>query len=145
MLENHQKEAINHIEKIEKEGVLLALVVRNNFQSTGTNFVSEDSWPFQVGFHKRKEGFRYKSHITSPFKEVKDFVPNKIYYVTKGTLGIDIYDQEGEKFTYIKINQGDLIIFVSGGHGVDLLDDSDFIEIKQGPYRGTEEDKRFLE
>ncbi len=133
------------IEKIEKDGTVLAIVVRHNYVSPGIDFVTGDSVPFQVGFHKREKGFRYRSHISLPFTQVQDFLPSKIYYVTKGKVGCDIYDDERQKLTYVELNSGDLIIFISGGHGTDILEDGEFIEIKQGPYRGTEKDKIFLE
>jgi hypothetical protein len=32
-------------------------------------------------------------------------------------------------------------MLLSGGHGFNVLEDSKIIEVKQGPYRGVEEDK----
>lgn len=135
------------VEKIESGGVLLAIVVRHGFSSiSGTDFVTDESVPFQVGYHRRESGFRYRSHRSLPFTKVGDFMPSKIYYVTKGKIGSDLYDDERKKAAYVELVPGDLIIFIAGGHGVDILEDgSEFIEIKQGPYRGTEKDKVFLE
>ena len=133
------------VEKIESEGELLALVLRNSFNPPGLNFISDEEHTLQVGLHKRQKGHRYRAHVTFPFKEMKNVKPNKIYYVKKGKIGVDVYDKSDKKVSYVMLSEGDLIVFVSGGHGVDLLENGEFIEIKQGPYRGSEEDKRFLE
>ena len=133
------------VEKIESEGELLALVLRNSFNTPGTNFISNEELALQVGFHKQQKGHRYRAHITFPFKEMKNVKPNKVYYVKKGKIGIDIYDKNDKKVDYVTLSEGDLIQFVSGGHGVDVLENGEFFEIKHGPYRGTEQDKRFVE
>jgi len=133
------------IEKIEAEGELLAIVVRNSFKSKNLDFVTNLDHSFQVGVHNKKKGERNRAHVSKPFENVKNFNPNKIYYVKKGKVGIDVYNKGDKKVNYVTLNEGDLMIFISGGHGVDYLDNTEMFEVKQGPYRGTEQDKRFLE
>ena len=38
---------------------------------------------------------------------------------------------------------GDIILLVSGGHGFQVLEEVEMIEVKQGPYAGNEDKKRF--
>ena len=38
---------------------------------------------------------------------------------------------------------GDVILLVSGGHGFEMLEESEIIEVKQGPYAGEEDKVRF--
>ena len=38
---------------------------------------------------------------------------------------------------------GDVILLVSGGHGFQVLEEIEMIEIKQGPYSGDLDKKRF--
>jgi len=133
------------IERIENKGQLLALIIRNDYVPKETNFVSDLDHSFQVGFHSAKKGHRYKAHSILPFKKIENFKPNKIYYVNEGRIGIDIYDKEEKKINYVELNPKDMIIFISGGHGVDMLEDGKFIEIKQGPYQKNRNDKKYLE
>jgi len=125
------------LERIEKDGGLLAFIVRGSNFPEGANFVSEENHSLQVGYHNRKKGHKYRKHLTLPFSNLS-FNPNKIYYVQEGKLKINVEDK------LVFLNKGDLICFISGAHDVELLEDGKFIEIKQGPYRG-EQDKRFLE
>lgn len=133
------------IEKIEDNGEVLALIVRSTYNESGLTFLTERSNSFQVGFHNVEKGKRYRAHISRPFKKLEDFNPSKIYYVKKGKAGADIYNKDAQKVHYVTLEAGDLILFISGGHGLDVLENAEIIEIKQGPYRGNEEDKTFLE
>ena len=38
---------------------------------------------------------------------------------------------------------GDTVI-LNTGHGMIFLEDTELVELKQGPYRGREEEKRFI-
>ena len=38
---------------------------------------------------------------------------------------------------------GDMLI-LNTGHGMTFLEDTELVELKQGPYRGREEEKRFV-
>lgn len=41
------------------------------------------------------------------------------------------------------LNEGDIILLVSGGHGLRCLEDTVLLEIKQGPYTGLVEKEHF--
>jgi len=115
------------LQRIEADGELLALIARKEYKSNVLEFVSDESYGFKI------------------FTEIKNLNPCKIYFVKKGKVGCDIYDNSDKKINYVHLVEGDLIVFVSGGHGVDFLEPTEMIEIKQGPYRGPNEDKRFFE
>ncbi|MBS3149744.1 hypothetical protein J4455_03590 [Candidatus Woesearchaeota archaeon] len=133
------------IEYVKDGNVLLAIILRNSFKEEGLKFITTEDSSFQVGVHNVKKGTRYKAHITKPFKNLEQLNANKIYFVVGGKIGVDLYNNNEKKINYVNLNKGDLILFVNGGHGLDILDKSKIIEIKQGPYRGQEKDKKFLE
>ena len=43
----------------------------------------------------------------------------------------------------LELGAGDVIFLASGGHGFEILEDTDIVEVKQGPYRGEGEKTRF--
>ena len=43
-----------------------------------------------------------------------------------------------------ELRAGDIILLVSGGHGFHVLDEVEMIEVKQGPYAGDNDKKRFV-
>ena len=63
--------------------------------------------------------------------------------VRKGHCEIDIYDDEQTLVATLEMTTGDVMVMVSGGHGFRMLEDTVFLEIKQGPYTGIDEKKRF--
>jgi len=42
-----------------------------------------------------------------------------------------------------ELRTGDLMLMVGGGHGFRMLEDTVFLEVKQGPYIGIDEKERF--
>ena len=41
------------------------------------------------------------------------------------------------------LNLGDVVLFSSGGHGFTMIEESEIIEVKQGPYSGEQDKTRF--
>ncbi|MDE6906611.1 MAG: hypothetical protein K2P21_00370, partial [Lachnospiraceae bacterium] len=58
-------------------------------------------------------------------------------------LRVDFYE-EYEDYLYSRyLHAGDIILLVSGGHGFQVLEEVEMIEVKQGPYAGEQDKKRF--
>ena len=140
------KEVSKGFEKVFHNGELLAIVIRDKFDNAGLNFFTENEHSFQLAMHNVGKGKRYRAHFSLPFEILKNLNPNKIYLIKKGKAGVDFYDKSSNKVGYLTLDKGDMILFVSGGHGCDILEEgTSMIEIKQGPYRGAEIEKKFLE
>lgn len=139
------KKSVEGFEKVFSGNQLLAIIVKDNFNEKGPTFFTDEEHAFQLAVHNVEKGKRYKAHISLPFKTLEGLNPNKVYFMKKGKSKIDFYDNDGNGVGDVVLNQGDLILFINGGHGCDILDDSFMIELKQGPYRGVGEDKKFLE
>ena len=63
--------------------------------------------------------------------------------IKKGKLRVDFYD---DNQTYIKshiLESGDVILLATGGHGFEVLEEVEMIEVKQGPYAGELDKTRF--
>jgi hypothetical protein len=45
----------------------------------------------------------------------------------------------------VVLNSGDTILLASGGHGFEMLEDTEMLEIKQGPYSGVTNDKTHIQ
>ena len=67
----------------------------------------------------------------------------EVLVIRKGKLRVDFYE---DNQTYIEshtIEEGDVILLAYGGHGFEILEDCEMIEIKQGPYLGEQDKVRF--
>ena len=64
----------------------------------------------------------------------------EVLFIKKGKLRIDFYDEERKYLESRILKAGDSILLASGGHGLEVLEEVEMIEVKQGPYIG-EKDK----
>ncbi len=129
------------VEKIEEDGMLLALVIRARFSNPGLNFFTPEAFPFQLGIHLRKKNEFVKPHQHSPFKAL-NIPAQEFFYLEKGKVEIEVFaDKKSIKKTILE--KGDMML-LNCGHSIRFLEDSKLIELKQGPYRGRDEEKRSI-
>ena len=127
-----------------KDGRTIAIVVRKDFKKEGVNFISDPDFPLQLGFSNYKKNKEIKAHFHIE-NEIKINKIQEIVYIKKGKTLVNLYNKEGYKFKSIELTTGDIIFFVDGGHGFNMLEETDIIEVKQGPYFGRDKDKRVIE
>lgn len=123
---------------------VVAIVIRKDFKSNGINFVSKIDYPLQVGVNGYQKGSKIKPHIHID-REITVKTLQEIIYIRDGAVKVDLYDQNKRFFQSLKLSAGDVIFFVSGGHGFEILDDTTIVEVKQGPYIGKQQDKVMME
>jgi mannose-6-phosphate isomerase-like protein (cupin superfamily) len=140
-----------YVEKIEHNGKILAIIARAQAikeleeKNEQMLFVTPDEFPFQIGIHNRPAGNVIKEHFHVPFEKLEDFPVQEFFYVISGRVHIDLYDdrENDTKVSEVIIQEGDSIV-LNTGHGFTLLDDCKLIELKQGPYRGKDMEKRYF-
>ncbi len=130
------------VEIKEGELVLARHIPMSAAWKDGLNFFSQDEDFIQVGIWGYGAGKELKSHIHN---EVKREVlwTQEVLLVRTGKLRANIFDTNGNKVAELKINTGDIIILLRGGHGYDILEEgTQVLEIKNGPYVGPDLDRR---
>jgi hypothetical protein len=132
------------IEKIkDNEGNDIAIIIRKGFENKGLNFISEENYPLQLGINFYSKGDKIKPHI---HKE-RNITVNRVMevvHVERGKVKVDLYDLSAKKIAVVELSEGDTILFVGGGHGFEILEDTKIIEVKQGPYLGKNADKEYI-
>jgi mannose-6-phosphate isomerase-like protein (cupin superfamily) len=58
----------------------------------------------------------------------------EVLYVRSGRVRVDFYGDDERLRESREIRTGDVILLSAGGHGFEMLEDSELIEVKQGPY-----------
>ena len=133
------------MEKIRSDnGILIAIIVRKDFKKEGVNFISDPNFPLQLGLSNYKKNEEIKAHFHIE-NEIKINKIQEIVYIKKGKTLVNLYNKEGFNFKSIELTTGDIIFFVEGGHGFKMIEETDIIEVKQGPYFGKDKDKRMIE
>ena len=129
------------IEHVDWNGVDLAIIIRNQYDSSGVHFVTSDVNPLQVGVMNHPAGTLIKPHHHKSFdRKVRE--TQEVLHIDKGEVEASFYADTPEVVAVRTLKSGDTILLLSGGHGFRVLSDSKIIEVKQGPYYGTDEDKK---
>ncbi len=133
------------VERIEWEGSVLALVMRGKDTVEGVNFVTPLESPLQLGVLQHRAGARIKPHIHRDHVRTIEKL-QEVLHIDSGKVEVEFFDNKGNKVAGTILETGDTILLISGGHGFNILENAKIIEVKQGPYFGTSEDKvRFPE
>lgn len=130
------------IEKITHNDLQLGIIIRRNYQKDGIAFFTEDNDSQQLGYMNRP-----KDYVIAPHRH--NLVPREVHYtqevlfIKSGKVRVDFYSTNQEYITSRILEQGDVILLADGGHGFKMLEQSEIIEVKQGPYCGEEDKVRF--
>jgi phage gp45-like len=66
-----------------------------------------------------------------------------VLYIKSGKVRIDFYDDHQKHLESRILKAGDVILLAHGGHGIKMIEESEIIEVKQGPYTGEQDKTRF--
>jgi hypothetical protein len=127
-------------EILAPNGETIAILVRNSFNKDGINFISKPEYPLQVGLSNYKKGQKIQPHIHLN-REIRVDSIQEVIYIKSGRTVVNLYDSSKAFLKSIELSTGDLIFFVGGGHGFDVLEGTTLIEVKQGPYINVNTDK----
>lgn len=133
---------MNNTEQISIKDHLIAIILYNEFTKDGIEFFSPGDFSQQLGYMKRKKGDTIQEHKhLLHLREIK--FTQETLFIKKGRVKVNFFDEENTYFTSRELKTGDVILLASGGHGFEFLDETEIIEVKQGPYVGDEDKERF--
>ena len=123
------------IERIEHGGQIFAIVIRASFRADGIAFFTPDEFSQQLGYMNRPKGHVIDPHVHNPVHREIQYT-NEVLFIKSGKIRVDFYRDDHSYFSSLIVSTGDVILLVSGGHGFEMLEQSEMIEVKQGPYAG---------
>lgn len=130
------------IEKIIHHELQLGIIIRAQFQKEGIEFFTNDEDSQQLGYMNRP-----KDYVIPPHRH--NIVPREVHltqevlFIKSGKVRVDFYTDTQHYLTSRILNQGDVVLLADGGHGFKMLEPTEMIEVKQGPYCGEEDKVRF--
>lgn len=96
----------------------------------------------QVGYMNRAAGYVIRPHIHKPVPRAVEYT-HEVLFIRSGLVRVNFFDDDQEFRSSTILAQGDVILLTSCGHGFEMLEDSEIIEVKQGPYAGEGDKTRF--
>ena len=130
------------IENIAYNELCLAIIIRANYKEDGIRFFTPGEFSQQLGYMKRPKGYVIEPHIHKHV-ERKVFYTQEVLLIKSGVVRVDFYDKLQNYLESRTLQKGDVILLASGGHGFEILQDAEIIEVKQGPYISENDKIRF--
>ena len=130
------------IEKIQCEGIILAIVLRGHHHASGIEFFTPNDFSQQLGYMNRPRGYVIPPHVHNPVPREVQFT-KEVLFIKSGRVRVDFYDDDQNYLESRILEKGDVILLAFGGHGFEMLAPTEMIEVKQGPYAGEEDKARF--
>jgi hypothetical protein len=142
---NLHANAVSYTEQVEHitwKGTPLAYIIKAEMSPQETTFLTPPTFKQQVGFVVYPAGGEIQRHVHRPLE--RHLVgTSEVLVVQRGRCEIDIYNDDRNLVATRELDKGDIMLMVGGGHGFRMLEDTVFLEIKQGPYTGMDEKERF--
>lgn len=130
------------VKYIKNKDVLIAIILSSNFESDTINFFTPIHFSQQLGYMKRPKKYIIPPHVHKPVSREVHFT-KEVLFIKSGKVRVDFYDDYQDYLESRILKQGDVILLAYGGHGFEMLEPSEIIEVKQGPYAGDEDKTRF--
>lgn len=134
---------MEYVEEIKKKDKLLAMIIRNDYMCEGVDFITPSEYSQQVAYMHHPKGKLIDAHVHNLVHR-NVVMTQEVLFIKRGTLRVDFYDEYEDYLESRDLHAGDIILLVSGGHGFHVLDEVEMIEVKQGPYAGDNDKKRFV-
>lgn len=126
----------------DKKGKLLAMLIDFESVNHSKHFATYNDHELQVATFNLKKNEEILKHI-HPLQNRTIKTTSEVLIVLKGKIEYEIFDEDLEFCESGIVESGSILVLINGGHGLRILDDAKFIEVKQGPYNEKTDKVRF--
>lgn len=121
---------------------MMALIIRADYEAEGIEFFTPDEFSQQVAYMNRPRDYVIPPHVHNPVTRSVAYT-KEVLFIRSGRLRVDFYTDDQTYLRSTVLNAGDVIFLATGGHGFQMLEKTQIIEVKQGPYAGENDKTRF--
>ena len=129
-------------EEILIDGELCAIIVFASFDEPGIQFFTSNDLSQQLASMSYAPGKIIPAHTHNPVRRNVSYTQEALF-IRKGKVRVDFFTQQREYRVSRVLGPGDVILLITGGHGFEVLEELNMIEVKQGPYVGDADKTRF--
>ncbi len=126
---------------LDAAGKTLAIIIPGTYVAAEIEFLTETASNFQVGLMNRGPSSPAYPHAHKPVAR-QIHGTQEFLLVRKGSMTVTIYDESEVVCATRDIHQSDSILLLAGGHGIAFKEQTEILEVKQGPY--IEGDDKYL-
>jgi len=130
------------IEQIHHGRALLALILSHSFREPGIHFFTPGDLSQQLAYMRHPAGKVIEPHLHNPVRREIHYT-QEVLILKAGRMRVDFYDHDRNYLESRVLVGGHVILLIEGGHGFEVLEEVEMIEVKQGPYVGDHDKTRF--
>ena len=131
-----------NVKEIMYKGDVIARYLPSEAWTEGLGFYSKDEEFIQVGTWNYNKGKNLLQHMHNSVERIV-VRTQEVLYIKKGSIKARIYSLDEILVEELIVKEGDTLILLNSGHGYEILEDNtQVLEIKNGPYLGAEVDRR---
>lgn len=130
------------IEKVLHNNVLFAIIIHSEHKEDGIEFFTPNIFSQQLAYMNRPAGYKIAPHIHNKVQR-KLFHTQEVLFIKQGKVKVDFFDDDRNLVNTRVLQTGDVVLLAAGGHGLEMLERTEIIEVKQGPYAGEMDKTRF--
>jgi len=130
------------VEIIRDGDQALVYMIRSGWMPEKTQFLTPHHFSQQMGMIVCCADQQIQPHIHLPVvREVQG--TSECIVVRKGSCDMDIYNSRRQLIASRRLETGDIVLLIGGGHGFRMREETVLFEVKQGPYVGVSDKQRF--
>ena len=133
---------VQGVELVRNLDQSIAIIIRSDYRAEGIQFFTSDVFSQQLAYMNRPTGYVIPPHVHNPVQ--RDVVwTQEVLFIRSGRMRVDFYTDGRHYLESRIVKTGDVVMLVAGGHGFEMLEPTEIIEVKQGPYSGDQDKTRF--
>lgn len=138
--------AVERITDWTPEQTTLAIIVRHWKARSDIQFLTRPEDQLQLGCMKWPAGHRVFPHVHACLPRTVSRT-TEVLFVRSGSIRLNIHSVEHDDtlchtIASRELRAGDVALLLSGGHSIEVLEEAELWEVKQGPYVGSEDKRR---
>jgi hypothetical protein len=130
------------VEHIMDGDILMAVIISAEFDKPGIHFFTPGEFSQQLAYMRHPPGKIIEPHVHNPVPREVQYT-QEVLLIKRGKLRVDFYNQQQTYLQSRILRSGDVILLAVGGHGFEVLEETEMVEVKQGPYAGDRDKQRF--
>lgn len=104
---------MGQVEEVKKKNKLLAMIIRNNYECEGVDFITPNEYSQQVAYMHHPTGKTIDAHVHNMVHR-NVVLTQEVLFIKKGILRVDFYDEYDDYLESRNLLAGSVILLISG-------------------------------
>lgn len=130
------------IETIQHNENTIAIIIYKDHHTEGIEFITPQDFSLQLGSMTRPAGYKFAPHSHNPVRR-ETIGTQEVLFLKRGKIEINFYSFEKQYLESRILSAGDIVLFAGAGHEINVLEQAEIIEVKNGPFISGFDKERF--